>query len=117
MTESTTTEQKQQLCIVGGATDSPCPFPATHALPDRLPEGEWLCAYHAATEPLAAASNQMVVCLELVQAYLKGARRQHTAGPLVEVLERAEADFSERHALAEKVLNDLRAAERTLIRG
>ncbi len=117
MTESTTTEQ--ELCIVGGATDSPCPFPATVALPHRrLPEGEdRLCAYHAATEPLAAASNQMVVCLELVQAYLKGARRQHTAGPLVEVLERAEADFSERHALAEKVLNDLRAAERRLMRG
>jgi hypothetical protein len=115
MTESTT--EQRQLCIVGGGTDSPCPFPATHALPDRLPEGEWLCAYHVASDPLVAASNQMVVCLELVQAYLKGARRQHTAGPLVEVLERAEADFLTRHALAEKVLNDLRAAERALIRG
>jgi hypothetical protein len=115
MTESTTTEQK--LCIVGGGTDSPCPFPATVALPHRrLPEGEWLCAYHAATEPLVAESNEIGLCLELVRAYLKGARRQR-AGRLVEVLERAEADFLTRHALAEKVLNDLRAAERKLMRG
>ena len=116
MTESTTTEQK--LCIVGGATDSPCPFPATVARPHRrLPEGEdRLCAYHAATEPLVAESNELGLCLELVRAYLKGARRQR-AGRLVEVLERAEADFLTRHALAEKVLNDLRAAERKLMRG
>ena len=34
-------------------------------------------------------SNELGVCLELVQAYLGGARRQAQAGPLVEVLERA----------------------------
>jgi hypothetical protein len=105
---------EQKLCIMGASTDSPCPFPASVALPHRLPEGEErLCAYHAATEPLVDESNEIGVCLELVRAYLKGARRHHAAGPLVEVLERAEADFSERHALAEKVLNDLRAAELT----
>ena len=123
MTENAT---EQELCIVGASTDSPCPFPATVALPHRrLPEGEdRLCAYHAATEPLVEESNEFGVCLELVRAYLKGARRHRAAGPLVEVLERAEADFSgaeadfsERHALAEKVLNDLRAAERRLMRG
>jgi hypothetical protein len=114
MTENAT---EQELCIVGGATDSPCPFPATVALPHRrLPEGEdRLCAYHAATDPLVEESNEFGVCLELVRAYLKGARRQR-AGRLVEVLERAEADFLTRHALAEKVLNDLRAAERRLMR-
>ena len=111
------TEQRQ-LCIVGGATDRPCPFPAAHALPHGLPEGEeQLCAYHAATEPLVDESNEIGVCLELARAYLKGARRQAQAGPLVEDLERAEAEFSERHALAEKVLNDLRSAELTLMRG
>ncbi len=108
---------EQKLCIMGASTDSPCPFPASVALPHRLPEGEErLCAYHAATEPLVDESNEIGVCLELVRAYLKGARRQR-AGRLVEVLERAEADFLTRHALAEKVLNDLRAAERKLMRG
>ncbi len=112
MTESTTTEQK--LCNMGGGTDSPCPYPATEALPGRLPEGEWLCRYHAATEPLAEESNRFGLCLELVREYLEGARR-YGAGtaPLIEALERAEADFAERQALAEKVLKDLRAAELT----
>jgi hypothetical protein len=114
MTESTT---EQKLCIVGGGTDSPCPFPATHALPGRLPEGEWLCAYHAATEPLVEESNTFGVCVNVVRASLKGARRHGDTAPLIAVLERAEADFSERHALAEKVLNDLRTAERRLMRG
>jgi hypothetical protein len=39
------------------------------------------------------------------------------AGPLIEVLERAEIDFSARLAVVEKVLNDLRAAEYRLMRG
>ena len=51
-----------------------------------------------------------------MRAYLKGARRHADTAPLVEVLERAEADFVERQALAEKVLKDLRSAERTLMR-
>ncbi len=114
MTENAT---EQKLCIVGGSTESPCPFPATHALPHRLPEGKDMCAYHAATEPLVEESDELGVCLELVRAYLKGARRQAQAGPLVEVLERAEADFSERRALASGVLEDLREAERALMRG
>jgi hypothetical protein len=80
MTEST---MEQKLCIVGEGTDSPCPFPATVALPHRrLPEGEeWLCAYHAATEPLVKESNEFGVCRELVRAYLKGARRQLCGAP------------------------------------
>ena len=115
MTENAT---ELKRCIVAGGTGSPCPFPATHALPHRLPEGEeQLCAYRAATEPLVEESNGIGVCLELVQAYLKGARRHADTGRLVEALERVEADFSERHALAEKVLRDLRAAERRLTRG
>ena len=84
---------------------------ALEVLNSGSPQQRWYvrCGYHAATEPLVKESNEFGVCLELVRAYLKGARRQR-AGRLVEVLERAEADFSERHALAEKVLNDLRAA-------
>jgi hypothetical protein len=114
MTENTV---ETKLCLLGRSTESPCPFPATEAPSYMLPEGEpQLCAYHAAQEPLAEESNELGVCLELVRAYLEGARDQSGAGPLIEVLERAEADFSERHALAEKVLKDLREAERKLMR-
>ena len=62
-----------------------------------------------ASTPLAPSSSSW--------AYLKGARCQAPSALLVEVLERAEADFSERLAIARKVLKDLRAAERRLMRG
>jgi hypothetical protein len=107
-----------ELCLMGRSTENPCPFPATEALPDRLSgDGPHLCAYHAAQEPLVEESNTFGVCLELVRVYLKGARRQAQAEPLVEVLERAEADFAERYAVAGKVLEDLRTAEGNLMRG
>lgn len=117
MTETTKTEQK--LCMMGRKTPNPCPFPATEPL-QRLSFGDdeaRLCAYHAATEPLVDESNEFGVSLELVRVYLKGARRQPCAGPLVAVLERAEADFSERVGIVDKVLEDLKAAEYKLMRG
>ncbi len=115
-TETMKTEQK--LCLMGRATDSPCPFPATEALPHRFPGDEArLCAFHAASEPLVDESNELGVSLELVRGYLKGARRHPAAAPLVGVLERAEADFSERLGIVEKVLGDLWAAEHKLMRG
>jgi len=115
MTENTKTEPK--LCIMGRAMPNPCPFPATEALPHRFPGDEaHLCAFHAATEPLVDESNELAVSLDLVRAYLKGARK-HDSGPLVTVLERAEADFSGRLELIEKALEDLEAAEFKLMRG
>ena len=114
MTENTA---EHKPCIMESRTDHPCPFPATEALPHKLPEGNPLCAYHAATEPLVDESNEFGVCLGLVEAYLDDARHYAGAASLVEVLERAQADFAERQAVAEKVLKDLRAAERRLMRG
>jgi hypothetical protein len=61
--------------------------------------------------------DELGVSLALVRAYLKGARRHPDATALVAVLERAEADFSERRALAYKVLEDLQAAGHRLMRG
>ncbi len=109
---------EQKLCIMGSAMPNPCPFPATEALPHRFPGDEpHLCAFHAATEPLVEEVNELGVSLELVQAYLKAARRHPTAEPLVVVLERAEAEFSERLELVDKTLKDLEAAEFKLMRG
>jgi uncharacterized membrane protein len=59
----------------------------------------------------------LIVWLELVRAYLKGARRYHTADPLVDALERLEADFAGRFALAEKVIDDLQETELRDMRG
>jgi hypothetical protein len=114
MTENAT---ETKLCIVGGSTESPCPFPASVALPHMLPEGEWFCAYHAATQPLADELDELNVSLELVRELHEGARDYPGASPLMQVLERAEADFSARLAHVEGVLKDLRAAEYRLMRG
>lgn len=112
------TENKAEpkLCIMGSSMPSPCPFPATEALPHHFPGDEaHLCAFHAATEPLAGELDELNLSLELLRAYLKGARR-HAVTPLVTILERAEADFSERLGVIEKTLKDLKAAEYVLIR-
>jgi hypothetical protein len=119
MTEQTTperTEAAAERCIMGGSTESPCPFPATEPAPWWSEEEPELCAFHAATVPLADESDEIGVCLELVRAHLKGARRHPAAAPLVEALERLEADFSARRERVDKVLEDLVAAERRLFR-
>lgn len=113
-------ETEQKLCIMGRAMENPCPFPATVALPHRFGgDGEvpHLCAYHAATEPLVDESEELGMSLELVRAYLKGASRHSAAAPLITVLERVEADFSERMRMVDKVLKDLKAAECRDMRG
>ena len=103
-------------CNVGSATASPCRFPATVALPDRLPgAGPHMCAFHAATEPLVDEQNEAAGALEKAQEYLEDARGYH-APALIALLERAEEDFSARLALANKVLDDLTAAEHALMR-
>ncbi len=111
-------ETEQRLGLMGRSTPSPCPFPATEALLHRFTgeEEAHLCRFHAAIEPLVDESNRLGVSLELVRAYLKGARRYPAAGPLVVALERAEADFSERERVVDKALDDLREAEFKLMR-
>ena len=60
----------------GSATEHPCTYPATEPLMRIWSDDEpVLCAYHAATQPLAEESGELGVCLELVQVYLRGARR------------------------------------------
>jgi hypothetical protein len=77
MTEN---ETGLKLCIMGRVTDNPCPFPATVALPHKLPEGKDLCAFHAATEPIVDETDEFGACLELVRTYLKGARGEPCNG-------------------------------------
>ncbi len=79
-----------------------------------------LCGFHAATEPLVDEVNELGVALEKLRAYLEDARESsaETGGneQLVTALERIRADFSGRLERAERVLNDLEAAERNLMR-
>jgi hypothetical protein len=119
MTEQNTTERAEaraERCLMGRSTETPCPFPATEPVPHWLEEEPELCAFHAATVPLADESDEIGVCLELVRAYLKGARRHPAAAPLVQALERVESDFSARRERVDKVREDLEAAERRLFR-
>ena len=111
MTETTTAK-----CIMGASTDTPCPFPATEPVSRWEDRTAYLCAFHAATEPLVGEQDEMGVSLELVRAYLKGARNHPDAVPLVEALERVEADFLARQERVGKVLEDLEAAEFKLMR-
>ena len=115
MTEQTTTSTVKR-CIMGASTDTPCPFPATEPVPHWEDRTAYLCAFHAATDPLVEESDEMGVSLELVRAYLKGARNHPAAAPLVEALERVEADFLARQERVGKVLEDLEAAEFKLMR-
>jgi hypothetical protein len=112
------TETKKDLgaCITGGSTDAPCPYPATVELPHKFPDGVGLCAFHAATEPLVNEVNELGVVVELLRGYLKHACEYVAAEGLVEALEYIEADFSGRLELAEKVCEDLHAAEMALMR-
>ena len=114
MTENTT---ELKLCIMGSATEIPCVFPATVALPHKSLEDGGLCVFHAAMEPLVDESNELDVCLELVRTYLEDARGYAAARPLARVLERAEADFCARLGLIERVLEGLEAAELRDMRG
>jgi len=102
-------------CIMGSATEHPCTYPATEPLLARTGGAPTICAFHAATEPLTVELEEMDVSASLVRGYLKGARR-HPAAPLVEALERLEADFAARFERVEKVLQDLEAAEFKLMR-
>lgn len=103
-------------CIMGSSTESPCTYPATEPIGPGVGDTPKLCAYHAATGPLIMEADDMGVCLHLVRGYLKGARKHAAAVELVEALERLEADYARRQALADKVLDDLEAAEYKLMR-
>ena len=105
-------------CIMGAATESPCTYPAAEPLPRWVDEVPRLCAFHAAQEPLVDEVNELGVALEMLEAHLSDARDSGgETGKLVTALERTCADFSGRLEIAERVLEDLRAAEHTLMCG
>ena len=112
------TETKTDVgqCIMGRGMEKPCPFPATVRLPRHLfTEAAGICAFHAATEPLAHEQNELGLALEKIEGYLEEAREDDNV-LLVGALEHLQADFERRMELADKVLGDLNAAEWSLIR-
>jgi hypothetical protein len=102
-------------CIMGGSTEHPCTYPATAPIRRWNDGAPVLCAYHAATEPLAEESDALNVGLGLFKDW-EAEARSHDNEPLLELLERARADFSGRLERVDKVLDDLRAAEFELMR-
>ena len=114
MTEQREATTNLGQCIMGRNMERPCPFPATIELP-RLREAAGICAYHAATEPLAHEQNELGLTLDKIEGYLEEAREDDNV-LLVEALEHLQADFTRRMEVADKVLEDLNAAEWNLIR-
>jgi hypothetical protein len=74
-----------------------------------------LCAFHAATEPLYAESDDLALGLDLLKDW-EAQARQHDNELLLKLLESARAEFSSRLERANKVLGDLEAAEFKLLR-
>ncbi len=109
------TREATRTCIMGASTECPCPFPATEPVPYWDDEAPMLCAFHAATEPLVKEADALALGLELFKDW-EAAARQHDNEPLLELLERARAEFSVRLERANKVLDDLQAAELKLMR-
>jgi hypothetical protein len=105
-----------KACVMGRATEHPCPYPATEAIGGRRGGPPVLCAFHAATEPLVLEQEEMAVSLELVRDYLEAAREHPAAGPLVEALERLAAEYAGRFERVDGVMRDLQAAEFRLMR-
>ena len=114
MTEQTTTSTVKR-CIMGSASDAPCPYPVIDHVPRSSLEEPHLCAYHAATEPLREEENDLNLALELFEEWQKVADH-HGNRPLHDLLLRAQQEFEQRQALVEGVLDDLRAAEKRLRR-
>jgi len=108
----TETKTETHTCNMGRATDSPCPFPG---VVERW-EGSYLCAFHAATQPLQDESDEMNFALDLVKGYIKDASNEGSL-VLVDALKRIREDFAERLSLADYVLESLREAERRDMRG
>jgi hypothetical protein len=113
-------------CIVGASSEEPCPYPATEPMRGWRDGAPMLCVFHAATEPLYAESDGLALGLELFEGW-EAEARQHHSQQLLELLERARAEFTARleRARAEftarlerlnKVLEDLEAAESELMR-
>jgi len=74
-----------------------------------------LCAFHAATEPLYAESDDLTLGLDLLKDWEAQARQHHNE-LLLKLLESARAEFSSRLERANKVLDDLEEAEFKLLR-
>jgi hypothetical protein len=103
-----------ETCIMGAATESPCPRPAIDPVPGWEDETPMLCAFHAAQEPLVDEVNELGVALEKLEAYLNDAREIGAGEQLVRALERIHADFSGRLEIAQRVLEDLDEAHRIM---
>jgi hypothetical protein len=102
-------------CIMGRSTEHPCTYPATESIRRWDDGAPVLCAFHAATEPLSEEADALALGLDLFEDWEANAR-QHDNEPLLELLGRARAEFSGRLERANKVLDDLRAAEFKLMR-
>jgi hypothetical protein len=88
-------------CIYGQSTERPYPRPGTVAQQGRLPEQDRVCEVHAALTPLADEVEDLAFALERFNEWEEQARSDHNE-PLIKLLERARAEFSERMEFLEE---------------
>jgi hypothetical protein len=85
----------EDKCIHGTSTERPCPRPATAERPGRLPDGVRICEVHAALETLDDEVWDLALALEKLDE-LEDYARKWGNRPLLGLVERARAEFSER---------------------
>jgi hypothetical protein len=108
MTEART---EQPTCIMGRSTGEPCGRPATEPIPRYGDEGLELCAFHAALEPLYQEAEDLSAALALFKEWRKEARKYGNQ-PLLGLLDRVRAEFSERLKLLDQSAEALEGAEK-----
>jgi hypothetical protein len=82
-------------CIYGQSTERPCPRPATVERPGRLPDGVRICEVHAALETLGDEVWDLALALEKLDELEEYAKKWGNR-PMLGLVERARAEFSER---------------------
>jgi len=107
----TETRTEQAMCIMGRSTSEPCGRPATEPIP-RHDDAIELCAFHAALEPLCQEAEDLSLGLALFKEWRKEARKHGGNPPLLKLLDRGRAEFSERLKLIDRSVGDLESAVR-----
>lgn len=98
-------------CTWASATENPCSRPGTVEQPDRLPAGVKLCEVHAAIIPLWDDVNDLGLALEKLEELEEYAEESGNR-PLLGLMERARAEFSERLQFLEEHLKSVSHAGR-----
>ena len=88
-------------CIHGASTERSCPRPGTVPYWEDDPSGVKLCEVHAALEPVRDEINDLSLALEKLEE-LQEYGREWGNQPVLGLVERARAEFTERQEFLER---------------